>query len=203
MKKVIRVLGLFVLGFSVTRCASVTRMHSATTLGEGESSHTLALTYGEIKLSNDTGDVNASAGAPSVDYMYRYGLSPKDEIGVKLANFATYASVDYKRSLHTSENVNFAVGGGIGGTQYKVGETTTTLIDLSVPFYLDYWLGAETAWTFSPQYTLSANSGTSKIGGSTGLRFGRKKPYMVEFGYEKALVSGSASIWQVGLGMAF
>ncbi|MBS1983699.1 MAG: hypothetical protein JST16_05955 [Bdellovibrionales bacterium] len=185
------------------RCASVTNMHSAKTLAEGESSHTLGVTYGNVKLNDDSGSIDATA--PAIDYMYRYGLTSQDELGLKIAGTGTYFMGDYKRGLVTSGSVLVSAGLGLGGTQYSVGDVSTKIVDIYVPLYTDFVVSDMFSLIAAPKYVLRFvdSEKFSQAGGSFGFKWGKESGMIAEVGYLHQFGNVSVNYWQVSSGFFF
>jgi hypothetical protein len=201
------------LGFLVlasARCASVTNLHTAKVLEKGAHSHTIAGGVGNVDL--DGGDGELASKTIAVDYMFRYGLTEKDEVGVKLTNLGAYAMADYKRALIEGEKFYLSAGAALGGTQVTMSvgeeEASTTFIDIYVPVYADYWVTPTMALYASPKYILRTVSGESsdvshQVGVSGGFRWGQSSGFLAEIGYNKQLGEGDLSYWQAMGGFFF
>jgi hypothetical protein len=201
-------LGLLV--FASVRCASVTNLHTAKVLDKGAHSHTLAGGVGNVDLSTDDG--GTSGNTISADYMFRYGLTEKDEVGVKFTNFGAYVMGDYKRALIEGDKFYLSAGAGLGGTKVSITmgeeEQSTTWLDLYLPLYADYWVTPNFALYASPKYILRTVWGEEsdvahQVGLSGGFKWGQSSGFLAEVGYNKQLGEGDIGYWQAMGGFFF
>jgi hypothetical protein len=187
-------------------CASITSMTTAKTLDQGDSKFIVGLGYSNLKLKVDSPD--SSLKVPGADFMYRYGITNKDEIGIRIANFS-FLIGDYKRSLLATDKFGVSLGAGIGGTSYSSSATvsgtsnssSTTIVDFYVPLYLDFYAAENVTLFTAPKYIYRIASGddasnSSQFALSGGVKFGQKSGVMLEAAWSKQLSGGDASFWQ-------
>jgi hypothetical protein len=201
----------------LSACASVTSLTGAKTLKEGDREFAIAAGYSNLKLKisdSDLGGDEPSTTVPNLDAALRYGLTDKDELGIRLVNFGAMTIGDYKRSLYTSEQFAVSVGAGLGYTKFTssfgADSSSTTIVDLIVPAYADYYASKDLTLYTAPRFIFRKIAGDSSdtqtmMGVNLGLKFGQEAGVLFEGGYafqlgqDESLENG----WQVMAGFFF
>lgn len=150
--------------------------------------------------SEATGE-DTSLALPYMEVGYRRGIVDKVEVGAKVTIPGT-TGLDAKYQFLQSGNLALAAGLGLGYLKISSGsegmETSTTLIDTTVPVYASYDLAKSFAVYTSPKYVLryaksvddmsATSSGVNHLVGATaGVRLGNTFGLFLETSYLKSL----------------
>ncbi len=191
-----------VISFSLQSCLSNKAFQTARTTPKGETGFGIGVSLPSAdEYTLDDNDVvidTSSIGGFAAEIFGRYGVTNKLDVGFNLSIIGT-GGVDAKyQFLGDSESI-FAgsVGAGIGYLSITTGEgtseTSSSLIDLSIPAYFSCHVSNAFALYVSPRFILRKADGlSSNIGAIGGIRAGTERlGVFAEYGYIR---SGSDEI---------
>jgi hypothetical protein len=164
----------------------------------------VGLSYGKVGYPKE--NETTIQGVPGIEVGYRYGVTSKDEVGLRTNTGANLVG-DYKRALVDSGDWLLSVGAGLGYSKVTVTlgseSTSTNYIDMFFPVYVDYNFSEDLAWFVTPKvgFTRVSSSGISSsagtFGSSTGIRTGKDSGVIGEVGFVKSFEDGSETLWQI------
>ncbi len=162
--------------------------------------------YASPSLDADASETAGEDVALKMPYMeigYRRGLVKQVEVGAKVTIPGT-AGLDAKYELLNDGKFAVAAGAGLGYLKLTSGsegaETSTTLIDATIPVYASYDLSKYLAVYASPKYVLryakstdemmeSASGMNHLMGGTLGTKLGNNTGLFMEASYLKSVSS--------------
>lgn len=210
MKKIL-LLTLFYFAF--VGCTSVSTLHDATVLEKGKFKNTLSFGMYGTKINADgstgaAGDVGDTISVPQFEYMLRYGINEKFDIGLRTSLWSY--GIDLKYSLGKKEDSAMAVGAGLVTSNVEVksggSETDISIMDLVVPFYYNHVISAEFTLYVVPKAIIrSVSGGTEDInetimGISLGGKYGSSESGFLG---EVTFLSAEDAITQFNVGYYF
>ena len=214
MKNQLLFIALLLAGMAAfTGCASLTGFQDGRAVGEDNSELGLSLNYSESpdlnKLKDEAEDsTNISIplkGFPFIEASFRYGVTDKLDIGVRLnSNLNLGVSGKYQIVGDQESPFAMALGAEIATFGLFVG-----LWNVQVPLYLSVHPSERLAIYLTPRYTYQfstfagAEYGLSYVGANAGIMFGERTKFGFDIGYHDVSAtegSGSIGLLQFGLG---
>ena len=198
-----------ILAFSAltTACVNSSTLQTAKALSPG---HQRVLVGGGFYSSPDinadaseASDSDVTLAMPYMELGYRRGIVDKVEVGAKVTVPGT-AGIDGKYQFLDAGKLALAAGVGVGYLKLTSGsegmETTSSIIDATVPVYASYDVAKAFAVYTAPKYVLRYASSTDEMGESSsgvnhlvgatvGTRIGNRWGLFVETSYLKSVSS--------------
>ncbi len=205
-----------ILAFSAltTACVNSSTLQTAKALDPG---HQRVLVgggfYSSPDINADASDATDSEVTLAMPYMelgYRRGIVDKVEIGAKVTVPGT-AGIDGKYQFLDAGKFALAAGVGVGYLKLTSGsegmETSSTIVDTTVPLYASYDVAKAFALYTAPKYVLrytsskddmgaSASGLNHLVGATVGTRLGNRWGLFLETSYLKS-VSNDFDAFQV------
>lgn len=196
-------------------CINMSTLQTAETLPKGKARVSIGGGYYTSPAVNsalkENDVVENDINVPYLEGGIRYGVSENLDVGGKLTIIGTI-SADAKYRLLDQEELDLAVGGGIGYFSLETGSgdqtSTFRAFDFMIPFYASYRTAPWFAMYAAPKYVLrymtsdTSSGSMSLMGSSLGLMFGEDKGAAIEVSYLKD-VSSPFNMLQVGGGFFF
>jgi hypothetical protein len=214
MKKVLTYsLILGTLSFFLSNCASLTGFHDGKTLGQGNGEFSASLSYNATPAFKDIDDgVDSistdipSIGFPNLEFGGRYGINEKVDLTLRLntsLNLGFGAKVQVVGDRDSK--VALALGAEIGSFGLIL-----PLWNVQVPVYFSVHPSEKFTWYATPKYIYQFSTvgevtgGARYVGANTGLLFGSKNKFGIDFGYFNAGIDGATTgLFQFGIGGRF
>lgn len=198
-----------ILAFSAltTACVNSSTLQTAKALDPG---HQRVLVgggfYSSPDINADASDASGSDVTLAMPYMelgYRRGIVDKVEVGAKVTVPGT-AGIDGKYQFLDAGKLALAAGVGVGYLKLTSGsegmETTSTIVDATVPLYASYDIAKAFAVYTAPKYVMRFASSTDEMGESSsginhlvgatvGTRLGNRWGLFLETSYLKSVSS--------------
>ncbi len=198
-----------ILAFSAltTACVNSSTLQTAKALDPG---HQRVLVgggfYSSPDINADASDASGSDVTLAMPYMelgYRRGIVDKVELGAKVTVPGT-AGIDGKYQFLDAGKLALAAGVGVGYLKLTSGsegmETTSTIVDATVPLYASYDIAKAFAVYTAPKYVMRFASSTDEMGESSsginhlvgatvGTRLGNRWGLFLETSYLKSVSS--------------
>jgi len=203
-----------VIAFSLQSCLSNKAFQTARTTPQGDKGFGVGVSLPSVdEYTLDDNHValdTSSRGGFAAEIFGRYGLTDKLDVGFNLSIIGT-GGVDAKyQFLGDSESV-FAgsVGAGIGYLSVTTGEgsseTSSSLIDISIPAYFSCHLSNAFALYVSPRFILRKGSDLSgNIGAIGGIRAGTERVgVFAEYGYIRSGNKEFSNQTNINVGVGF
>ena len=190
-----------------TACVNSSTLQTAKALDPG---HQRVLVGGGFYSSPDiNADASESSGSdvtlamPYMELGYRRGIVDKVEVGAKVTVPGT-AGIDGKYQFLDAGKLALAAGVGVGYLKLTSGsegmETSSSIIDATVPVYASYDLASAFAVYTAPKYVLRYASSTDEggmsssgvnhlVGATVGTRVGNRWGLFLETSYLKSVSS--------------
>lgn len=162
--------------------------------------------YSSPDINADTSEATGSEVTLAMPYMelgYRRGIVDKVEVGAKVTVPGT-AGIDGKYQFLDAGDFALAAGLGVGYLKLTSGsegmETTSSIVDATVPVYASYDVAKAFALYTAPKYVLRYASSTDEtgmsssgvnhlVGATVGTRLGNRWGLFVETSYLKSVSS--------------
>lgn len=162
--------------------------------------------YSSPDINADASEASGSEVTLAMPYMelgYRRGIVDKVEVGAKVTVPGT-AGIDGKYQFLDAGKLALAAGAGIGYLKLTSGsegmETSSSIIDATVPVYASYDLAKAFAVYTAPKYVLRYASSTDSdgmsssginhlVGATVGTRLGNRWGLFLETSYLKSVSS--------------
>jgi hypothetical protein len=199
----------------LTNCASLSGLQDGRTVGDGNGelgvslNLTNSLDFNKLDDREEFDTLNVDLPnifAPSLEFGGRMGVGEKVDVGLRINTFLNIgvnvkAQVLGDRESKTALSLGAEVGtfGLISG-----------LWNVQVPVYFSVHPKENFAWFVTPRYiyqfaSLSGiDGGLSYVGGNTGLLFGKRNKFGIDFGYYNLSTSGgNTALINIGLGGRF
>lgn len=162
--------------------------------------------YSSPDINADASEASGSEVTLAMPYMelgYRRGIVDKVEVGAKVTVPGT-AGIDGKYQFLDAGKLALAAGAGIGYLKLTSGsegmETSSSIIDATVPLYASYDLAKAFAVYTAPKYVLRYASSTDSdgmsssginhlVGATVGTRLGNRWGLFLETSYLKSVSS--------------
>lgn len=198
-----------VLAFSAftTACVNSSTLQTAKALDPGRQRVLVGGGfYSSPDINADASDASGSDVTLAMPYMelgYRRGIVDKVEVGAKVTVPGT-AGIDGKYQFLDAGKFALATGLGVGYLKLTSGsegmETSSSIIDATVPVYVSYDLAKAFAVYTSPKYVLRYASSTDSdgmsssgvnhlVGATVGTRLGNRWGLFLETSYLKSVSS--------------
>lgn len=198
-----------ILAFSAltTACVNSSTLQTAKALDPG---HQRVLVgggfYSSPDINADASEASSSDVTLAMPYMelgYRRGIVDKVELGAKVTVPGT-AGIDGKYQFLDAGKLALAAGVGVGYLKLTSGsegmETTSTIVDATVPLYASYDVAKAFAVYTAPKYVMRFASSTDEMGESSsgvnhlvgatvGTRLGNRWGLFLETSYLKSVSS--------------
>lgn len=184
---------LAITAILLSSCASMTSFQTARTTDKGKFGYGFG--GGSVSSSLAIKDVDTiNISAPFLEFSGRYGISDKLDIGAKLTLIGT-SVLDAKYQFLGDKKSKFAssAGFGLGYISITGDDIKSNIFDIIVPMYFSYHPTDWLAIYANPKYVLRLNSysGDNESGSSnsnwygltSGLRFGKRVGFLVEYSY--------------------
>lgn len=204
MRKIIFILfGFAILTFS--SCVSLTGLEEGKTLGEGNSEFGAGIAYTVAPdILDDEGEgFNESIGYPTIDLTYKRGILDKFDIGARITSSFS-AGLFLKYQILGDQSSKFAMAPGLDVSTFA-GLTYAVQIPLNMSFHPTESFSILLAPRFIYQgATGDLTTGVNYFGGNTGILFGKRHKFGLDFGYY-TVGSGDArsTLVNIGLGGKF
>ena len=153
--------------------------------------------------ASEASDSDVSLAMPYMELGYRRGIVDKVEVGAKVTVPGT-AGIDGKYQFLDAGKLALAAGAGIGYLKITSGaegmETSSSIIDATVPLYASYDLAKAFAIYTAPKYVLRYAASTDSdgmsssgmnhlVGATVGTRVGNRWGLFLESSYLKSVSS--------------
>lgn len=204
--------GLAGLLFAFSNCASLTGFQDGRTVGQNNGEFSASLNFAQSPDFNDWEDQNDSFGIipriffPSIELGGRYGIAEKVDLTLRL-NTTLNIGLGAKFQVvgDRESQVALALGAEVGSISLISG-----LWNVQIPVYFSLHPQENFAWYLSPRYIYQfesysgADFSLSYVGGNTGLLFGKRHKFGLDFGYYRVGSEGdNIGIVQFGFGGRF
>jgi hypothetical protein len=205
-----------VLGFAAftSACVNSSTLQTAKSLDPGRQRILVGGGfYSSPDINADASEASGSDVTLAMPYMelgYRRGIVDKVEVGAK-ATIPGTAGLDGKYQFLDAGKLALAAGLGVGYLKLTTGsegmESSSSIIDTTVPVYVSYDLAKAFAVYTSPKYVMRYASSTSSdgmsssglnhlVGATVGTRLGNRWGMFLETSYLKS-VSSTFDAFQV------
>jgi hypothetical protein len=212
MKTNIFFASIFLALLLLNGCASLTGYQDAKAVGKSKVEGGLSINISKSPdfISEDIDDslgVDNGITFPNVELFGRYGVTDKLDIGAKL-NSNLNLSITSKYQLLGDKYSKTAVA---VGAEFGTFGLITNLWNIQLPLYLSVHPMDNLSIYLSPKYIYQfgvgdlTNESLSYIGGNSGILFGKKNKFGIDFGYYRfgGLDTFSKGIYTIGVGGKF